>query len=194
MKELLAQLTSAFPDGSLLLNPPSSEQAVEQYASDIQTDTGFEAPPDVLDLVRWRNGQSLKGSPLFPCYRHLVGLERIRKIQHEGVKLHGLAIKDQVHEATFEYAAKLHDDRIRRDRLWQKGWFPFGAGSDKTLLVDLTPAEGGKEGQVVLWDSHGPYGIVVGHSLQDFLQRTIAAIEGEEFKRHGFYVEYAAID
>ena len=121
MQQLLAQLESKFPPNSLQLNPPISLKAEKEYITSVSESTGFKVPNEVLETLRWRNGQSLGGKSLFPCYRHFVDAKRMKSMQLDGVSF---LFNQKMNEAQRKLTESIHDKRYAKIAIGIKAGFP----------------------------------------------------------------------
>lgn len=138
------------------LNPPASEAAIAAAAAEV----GFSLPDDLTALWRHADGQRdvyaisdpAPGrivSPFFGSYDFCSTATALRNYRN------WRQIYDDAgasFDADFNGASitRRGDDPVHRE-YWRPGWLPFSIdGGGNSYAVDLSPADGGTYGQVIL--------------------------------------------
>jgi cell wall assembly regulator SMI1 len=155
------------------LQPPAAEQAIAAAEAEI----GFAFPEDLRALYRIADGQrdplTLAETPGTRGVGPLFGRHSFSPLRE--------ALADYrtwleiYEEAGADFAATYNWTRARPGHpvhgdYWRPGWFPFASDSGGNFYaVDLSPAEGGTYGQVIVIGRDDDERRVLAPSLRDFL-------------------------
>jgi cell wall assembly regulator SMI1 len=133
---LVSHLAERHPEVDLQLRPGASVEAIRAAEAHL----GRRFPPALRGLYLAADGQDADGFSLFPGYLFLP-LEEVvdswELMRHPMTRVLGLLPLGD-------------NDPGVRNRGWHPGWIPIaGNGAGDSLCVDLVPAAGGRQGQVI---------------------------------------------
>ena len=131
-------LTINYSDGLLDLNPPASDEEIEELTQAI----GVELPRDFISVLKIHNGQKGESAWLFDS-QEFLSTKRIIEEFNTWKNLLDTKLKDKISSP---------DDGVKND-WWNTNWIPFTSdGCGDHYCLDLSPSSNGIEGQIItLW-------------------------------------------
>ena len=131
-------LDSNYNEGLLDLNPPATEDEIEELTRAI----GVDLPDDFIEVLKIHNGQKGKAAWLFDS-QEFLSTQRIIEEFNTWKKL----LKDELQGKISKSDAGVKND------WWNKNWIPFSSdGCGNSYCLDLDPNSSGTKGQVItLW-------------------------------------------
>ena len=156
------------------LNPPATPEAIARAEAAI----GFRLPDDLRALYLRADGQRdtiaiadpAPGRLVMPLFGEFefVPLEKAL-LDYKGWKQ---IYDDEGGSATFNAGITVRSGDPVHAEYWRPGWFPFANdGSGNAYAVDLSPAPGGRYGQVILIGPDEYERRVLAPSLAEFFAR-----------------------
>lgn len=161
------------------LKPPARLPSVKK----LETDLGVTLPSDFAASVARHNGQSDDAeSGLFPHSDDVLGPEPAwRLLSLKEIKSFWGMMKELAEAGDFVGQTTDPGPGVRSD-WWCSGWVPFADnGGGDAICLDMTPATGGRTGQVILFLHAGPDRPVLAGSFEELLTRLADGLESGRY-------------
>lgn len=142
------------------LRPPAKSGQLADLAATLR----LVLPEELVDGLRRHDGQVRKGPGLFGemAYSSCVA------IATDWGSLTQLA-----NDGDFDDLPNAPDDGIA-SAWWHAGWIPFASnGAGDHLCIDMAPARGGRQGQIITFQHDHPRRRLIGSSLGTWLEAAV---------------------
>ncbi len=129
-------------------------------------------PQDFKEFYSIHNGQSADADGLIDT-EELMSLERIAEEWQ--------VWKDLADKAMFE-ESDVEADKGIKERWWHQGWIPISYdGSGNHFCLDLSPADGGKKGQIIrLWHDSPERELIAG-SFTEWISNYVENLKNDKY-------------
>lgn len=147
-------LSINYSDGLLDLNPPASDDEIEELTSTL----GLELPADFISVLKIHNGQKGEKAWLFDS-QEFLSTHRI--IEEYNIWKNLLETKLQGKESIADNGVK--------NEWWNTAWIPFTSdGCGDSYCLDLSPSTGGTKGQIITLWFESPQREIVANSFSQW--------------------------
>ena len=150
----LSELKKSLPDVEERLNAGADGQELRN----LRLKLGCEIPEELIELYQRCDGEGMSGLSFFAGLRFLS----VKGIRHE---------LDFFQSAETELTA-MGTRAVREKQMCKLNWIPFAFDDSRAWLVmDLSPAEGGKAGQIITVDYDADQCYLLAESMDDLLEK-----------------------
>lgn len=131
-------LEENYPDGLLDLNPPATNEEIEELTISL----GVQLPDEFISILKIHNGQKGEAAWLFDS-QEFLSTYRIIEEYNTWKKLQEKELKNKI---------STPDSGVKND-WWNKNWIPITSdGCGNSYCLDLLPNQSGTRGQIItLW-------------------------------------------
>ena len=163
-----AWLAENYKDGLDDLCDPASDAEIKQ----LEDCLGFPLPADLVSLLKIHNGQKLETGGLFEGQEFLSS----HRIIDEWTVWKELLDGDELEDTTSEPEDGIKDD------WWNPKWIPFTYnGYGDHYCIDMDPAVGGDEGQIITLWHDGPEREKLAKSLGEWFATYVSELASGEY-------------
>jgi cell wall assembly regulator SMI1 len=171
---IAAWLQAHAPEMLELLQPPVSQEQLDAAASEM----GLVFPNDFIAFYQIVDGYDPNGDPssIFPSYDEWDDVA-FGPLALEAIVQDWKMQRELLEAGDFAGLEPVSSKGVAND-WWNPGWIPFADnGGGDYYCIDMAPAEGGREGQVISHSHESGEHKVLAASLADYLDDLANALE-----------------